>query len=255
MIQSTGKRYALLATFALGMVGMLVMASMASATHPRPKGATPLASSLVVSYKPCTSPNETHALPLGVPSCNPPVQTSNFLTVGSPDVNGAAANSTGKFALAVVSTPDVTIKSTITDIRCLNNAASGCAAGPSNANGQNDYTGTLEGTAIIRITDHNNGNPGPGGTDAATVTDIPFPVVSLTQPGSIPGCVSTASTTIGSTCTTNTTANTVAPGVVVAGKRANIEIGQVQIFDGGTDGSGATHGDNTLFEVQGIFIP
>jgi hypothetical protein len=240
---------------AVGMVGMLVMASMASATHVRPKGATPLASSLVVSYKPCTSPNEQHALPLGSPSCNPPVQTSNFLTVGSPDVNGAVANSTGKMRLDVVGTPDVKVASAITDIRCLNPAAAGCAAGPSNANGQNDYTGTIEGTAIIRITDHNNGNPGPGGTDAATVTDIPFPIVSLTQPGNVPGCVSTANTAIGSTCTTTTTYNTVAPGVVVAGKRANIEIGQVQIYDGGTDGSGSTHNDNTLFEVQGIFIP
>lgn len=240
---------------AVGMVGMLVMASMASATHVRPKGATPLATSLVVSYKPCTSPNEQHALPLGSPSCNPPVQTSNFLTVGSPDVNGAVANSTGKMRLDVVGTPDIKVASTITDIRCLNNAAAGCATGPSNANGQNDYTGTIEGTAIIRITDHNNGNPGPGGTDAATVTDIPFPIVSLTQPGNVPGCVSTANTAIGSTCTTTTTYNTVAPGVVVAGKRANIEIGQVQIYDGGTDGSGSTHNDNTLFEVQGIFIP
>lgn len=249
------RKMALPVVLAIGALGLLVVSQVATASHPRPKGATPLRASLVPSYKACTASNSQHGAPLPFLSCVPPVQSSNFLTVGSPDVNGAVANSTGKMRLDVVGTPDVKVASAITDIRCLNNAAAGCAAGPSNANGQNDYTGTIEGTAIIRITDHNNGNPGPGGTDAATVTDIPFPIVSLTQPGNVPGCVSTANTAIGSTCTTTTTYNTVAPGVVVAGKRANIEIGQVQIYDGGTDGSGSTHNDNTLFEVQGIFIP
>src|SRR5437667_8063465 len=68
---------------ALGALGLMVMAQMASATHPRPKGATPLRVSTVPAFKQCTAPNRTHGLPLGFPSCNPPVQTSNYLTVGS----------------------------------------------------------------------------------------------------------------------------------------------------------------------------
>jgi hypothetical protein len=242
---------------AFGAVGMLYGASSALATHPHPKGATPLASSLVVAFQPCTTPTpgEFHGTPLSSPSCTPPVQTSSFLTVGSPDANGAPANSTGKLRLDVTGTPDVKVASTITDVRCLSNATGGCAAGPSNLNGQNDYTGTLQDTEVLRITDHNNGTPGPGGTDAATVQDISFNIESLVQPGSVPGCTSTASTTIGSSCQTTTTINTVAAGAVIAGQKANIEIGQVQINDGGPDGSGASTTGNTLFEVQGIFIP
>ena len=80
---------------AVGVMGLMVMAQMASATHPRPKGATPLRVSIVPAFKQCTAPNRTHGAPLAFPSCNPPVQTSNFLTVGSPDANGAPANSVG----------------------------------------------------------------------------------------------------------------------------------------------------------------
>ena len=38
---------------------------------------------------------------VSVPSCSPPVQASNFLTVGTPDANGAAANSVGSLRLEV----------------------------------------------------------------------------------------------------------------------------------------------------------
>ena len=81
---------------ALGALGLMVVSQVASATHPRPKGATPLRASLVPAYKACAAPNRTHGAPLAFPSCNPPVQASNFLTVGTPDANGAAAaNSVG----------------------------------------------------------------------------------------------------------------------------------------------------------------
>ena len=42
--------------------------------------------------------------------------------------------------------------------------------------------------------------------------------------------------------------------VVKDTKRAIVEIGQVQVIDGGPDGVVATT-PNTLFGVQGIFIP
>ena len=44
------------------------------------------------------------------------------------------------------------------------------------------------------------------------------------------------------------------PGAVKDVKRAIVEIGQLQVFDGGPDGVAATD-PNTLFSVQGIFIP
>jgi len=234
---------------ALGALGLMVMAQMASATHPRPKGATPLRVSTVPAFKQCTAPNRTHGAPLAFPSCNPPVQTSNFLTVGSPDANGAPANSVGSLRLDVqagVPGPpedsDVLIKSNITDVRCTP-AGGATVCNSANAADGPDYSGEVQGNAIIRISDHYNG---PGLNEAATVQDIPFPVNAT--------CANVASTTIGGTCTANTSANATVPGSVKDTQRAVVEIAQIQISDGGADGQVAT-ADNTLFGVQGIFIP
>jgi hypothetical protein len=231
------------------VVGLLVSAQVSSATHPRPKGATPFRVSVVPSFKQCTAPNRTHGAPLAFPSCNPPVQSSNFLTVGSPDANGAPANSVASVRLDVqagVPGPpedsDVLIKSSGTDIRCTA-ATSPTVCNSANAADGPDYSGELQGNATIRISDHYNG---PGLNEAATVQDIPFPVNAT--------CANVASTTIGGTCTANTSANATVPGSVKDTQRAVVEIAQIQISDGGADGQVAT-ADNTLFGVQGIFIP
>jgi hypothetical protein len=137
----------------------------------------------------------------------------------------------------------VILSGSVSDVRCLpGNAACGAA----NAASGPDYTGEIQTTATIRITDHFNAVAPGGGTDPATVVDIPFPVNTT--------CTGTGSTATGSVCTTATTANAVVPGAVKDGKRAVIEVGQVQTLDGGTDGVVATS-PNTLFAVQGIFIP
>src|SRR5262245_7334412 len=234
---------------AAGVMGLMLMAQMASATHPRPKGATPLRVSVVPAYKACTAPNRTHGAPLAFPSCNPPVQTSTYLTVGSPDANGAPANSISSIRLDVqagVPGPpedsDVLIKSSGTDIRCTPAGGAAVCATANAADGP-DYSGELQGNATIRISDHFNG---PALNEAATVQDIPFPVNAA--------CVATASTTVGGTCTANTSANAAVPGSVKDAQRAVVEIAQLQIMDGGADGQVAT-ADNTLFGVQGIFIP
>jgi hypothetical protein len=242
---------------ALGALGMMVMATAANATHPRPKGATPFRASLVPAYNACASPNRTHGTPLAFPSCNPPVQTSTSLTIGSPDANGAGANSVGSIRIAVVAgapglpeDSDVSITSNATDIRCKAGVA---ACGAANAADGADYTGEVQANAQIRITDHWNAVAPGGGPDAATVIDIPFPVNAP--------CTSSGSTATGSTCAVTTTANAVVGGpgpwadpAVKDTKRAVIEISQLQVTDGGTDGVVATT-PNTLFEVQGIFIP
>jgi hypothetical protein len=226
------------------------MASMASATHPRPKGATPFRVSLVPAFQACTAPNRTHGPPLSFPSCNPPVQTSNSVTVGTPDANGAGANSTGFVKLEVkagVPGPpedsDVLITSSGSDVRCK---AGTTACGSANAADGADYVGQLQGNATIRISDHDNAVAPGGGPDAATVVDIPFPVPAQ--------CASTASTAEGGICTANTSANATVPGSVKDGKRGVVEIGQIQISDGGPDGQNGTQ-PNTLAFVQGIFIP
>jgi len=247
---SIRKRMVLPVAFAAAALVMMAVASLASATHPRPKGATPLRVSMVPAFNQCTTPNRTHGPPLAFPSCNPPVQSSTAITVGTPDANGAAANSEGFVKLEVfIGVPgppddsDVFIAANITDVRCK---AGTTACGSANAADGADYTGGLQGNATIRITDHFNAVAAGGGTDPATVVDIPYPISAA--------CAATASTAIGATCTANTSANAAVPGAVKDGKRANIEVGQISITDGGPDGIVGTT-PNTLFEVQGIFIP
>jgi hypothetical protein len=236
------KLFGIVMLAALGSV--FAVSQIASASHVRPKGATPLRASMVPAFKACGTPNRTHGAPLAFPSCNPPVQASSFLTVGTPDNNGAASNSIGSVLLKVKSTSpeDVIIQSSGTDVRCMPGTSPTVCNSPNAADGP-DYSGELQGTATIRISDHYNG---PSLNEAATVIDIPFPVNGT--------CLNTAATTIGGTCSVNTTANAVVPGSVKDTQRGVVEIGQLQINDGGADGVVST-ADNTLFSVQGIFIP
>ena len=172
------------------------------------------AASMVPAYNACAAPNRTHGPPLAFPSCNPPVQSSTSLTIGSPDANGAGANSVGFIKLAVkVGAPgppedsDVNITASATDIRCKAGVA---ACGSANAADGADYTGELQGTAQIRISDHFNAVAPGGGTDPATVIDIPFPVVTTVRGD-------WRSRRVGSTCAITTTANAVVPGAVKDG--------------------------------------
>jgi hypothetical protein len=246
----TTNRKKLAMAVAVAALGVLIATQIASATHPRPKSASPIRVSLVPSYEQCTAPNRTHGPPLAFPSCSPPVQTSDYVTVGTPDANGAAANSAGYFLLKVVPhtccpPQDAVVKAEITDVRCKpGTSANVCSS--ANAIGGPDYAGELRTNATIRITDHYNATSPGGGTDPATVIDIPFPVNMF--------CTSTADTSIGGTC--NVTAGPVAVGPPSSSvpARAVVEVTQLEVFDGGADGQAATAG-NTLFAVQGIFIP
>jgi hypothetical protein len=232
-------------TLALVLVAVgLMLAQLAGATHPRPKGATPLRVALVPAYEKCTSPNRTHGPPLGFPSCNPPAQTSRYLTVGSPDANRAGARSIGFVELKVsMVSGRVAFTASITDVRCLPGTSGAVCTGANAADGP-DYSGELQMNAMIRISDHYNG---PGLNEPATVVDIPFPA-NLT-------CANTADTSIGGACTVPP--NAVQPALYPDGAgatRSVVEITQIQVFDGGADGRTSTQ-DNTVFEVQGVFIP
>jgi plastocyanin len=220
-----------------GGAGMSGTVTVTTPGFPRPKGATPVNTSLVIAYKPCSASNSTHGAPLSSPSCNPPVQQSNFLTVGTADSNGKAANSIGSTrAYAVPGDPgtpadeaDVLLNSSITDVRRKTDLA--------------DYAGELQAALTLRITDKNSGG---SGVDPATVSDLQF---TFTLP-----CAVTSDTSIGSACSVATSADAVMPGAVQEGDRASWELGQVKVFDGGPDGVAST-ADNTLFAVEGLFIP
>ena len=246
-------RYRTLASFAfvIGALATMLFVQSAGATHPRPKGATPIRLSLVPAYAQCTAPNRTHGPPLAFPSCNPPAQASSFLTVGTPDANGAPANSEGFVKIEViVGTPgppddsDFAITFNLSDVRCK---AGVSTCGNSNAVDGADYTGQLQANATIRMTDHYNAATPGGGTDTATVVDIPFPINNE--------CASTADTSIGGLCQISTSAVALGlPSSSLEGKRVNIELAQMRISDGGPDGQVST-ANNTPFAVQGLFIP
>jgi hypothetical protein len=146
-------------------------------------------------------------------------------------VNGRAANSIGSvlFRADVGNPSDVRVDVSLTDVR--------------QAPGLGDYAGELQETTSVRLTDRGSG---PAGDEAATVQDTPFPVT-------VP-CGVTPDPAVGSTCSVSTTFNAVVPGSVPTGKRSVWQLGQVQVFDGGSDGVASTPG-NSLFAVQGVFVP
>jgi hypothetical protein len=206
---------------------------------PRPLSASPVRSSLVPAYAECTAPNRTHGAPLDSPSCNPPVQRSSRLTVGTSDANGKNPTMTGSIKLSTIvgtpSTPadeaDLLITFRTTDVRDT--------ATPALA----DYTGELQGRMELRITDRRNGDTG---NDTATVTDLSY---TFTVP-----CAATGSTNTGAVCQLNTTADAITLGTVPEGKRSIWQLADVEVLDGGPDGDAETP-NNSVFLTQGVFVP
>lgn len=172
------------------------------------------------------------------------------MTVGTPDANGAPASFTGFLRLTasygVAGPPDdayIEFTASISDVRCKPGTS---PCGNANAAGGPDYTGELQGDATVRVTDHNNALAPGGGVDAATVVDTRFPV-NLS-------CANTANTATGSVCNLSTATCLGCVTDAKDGKRMIIEITQLRVFDGGADGV-VTTTPNTLFAVQGLFIP
>jgi hypothetical protein len=207
--------------------------------YARPKGATPTTIRMVPAFDECMSSNASHGAPLAVPSCSPPVPSSDYLTVGIPEANGKSANFVGVVILkAVGESPvdpnngdqaDVDITISLTDIR--------------NQGDLTDYTGEVRAVLGLRITDLFNGefldDPATG-TDAAVAIAVP--------------CSSTAGPE-GATCNLSTTADAVMSDVAREGQRGVWGLGEARVYDGGSDGDADTTGDNTLFAVQGLFAP
>ena len=88
-----------------------------------------------------------------MPSCNPAIPSSDYLTVGAPDVNGKPANFMGAVNLKVLGESpidpdngdqaDVEIAVSLTDVR--------------KASDLTDYTGELSAVLSLRTTDRHNG--------------------------------------------------------------------------------------------------
>jgi hypothetical protein len=230
----------------LGATGFVVMTSIAGASHPYPQNATRCvrhSCRRTTSALRPTAPTGRHSRS---PSCNPPTQSSSSVTVGTPDANGAPANSIGSFTIRVslTSSENLILSASISDVRCKPGTT---ACGNANAADGPDYVGELEANTTVRVTDHFNAAGPGGGTDPATVVDIPNPVRMF--------CTSTADTSKGGVC--NVITGPCPPGgcsTIRNGDRTVIGIDQIRVFDGGADGQVGT-GANALFAVQGIFIP
>jgi TolB protein len=201
-------------------------------SYVRPRGASPLRVPVVPSFRPCTASNITHGEPLAFPACSPPVQSSDSLTVGTPEANGQPGLSTGNVLLKLnTSIQNVAVSVTLSDVREQGSLA--------------DYQGELQLRFGARVTDKRNG---PLLNEPATVSDF-------TVRGTVP-CAATPSSSAGSSCLFTTTLGAlIAASSPVTGGRQVWEIDQLRLFDGGPDGDGDTEGDNTLFATQGLFIP
>ena len=101
----------------------------------------------------------------------------------------------------------------------------------------------------MRITDRYNGSAPGGGADQATGGET-FEVT-------VPCGATPTPNTIGSTCELTTTADAVYgnPSTVKEATRTVWGLGQVEVYDGGADGDVDTPTGNTLFAVQGVFVP
>jgi hypothetical protein len=275
-MNSTRKSMSLSLAFSFAtLLGLACVAQLASASHLRPRGATPVREALVVAYKSCpndvvTAPNSTHGGPFPAggsnDSCTPAAPASDSLEVGTPDANGAGANFIGSVRLRVQlnDSPDpndVLINASISDVRCRTSTdASVCnptSTLPNTAAGQ-DYTGKLLVSIPTRITDHYNDDGSSNFTASGTVSDAAFefslPVTLGCEPTDDP-LAPTPGDTTGSTCADSTSMNALVPGSVQTGSRANVQIpGPIDVFDGGPDGDVSTT-PNTLFLEQGFFVP
>jgi hypothetical protein len=220
------------------------------ASYARPKGATPMYTSLVPTYQECTTPTNTHGEPLAFGSCNP-AQGSPNLTVGTPDSDGApSANFIGSVRLSVCAAAacggtDVGVRTSLTDVRCQS-AETACDLVP-NLGGEADYTGELSLNLSVRPTDKSNADAPGAAAEPGTVED-------LTVPATIP-CTATSDLSTGGRCELSTTVNALLPGSLVAGARAIWQLGQVTVADAGPDGSVSTPSGAAPFAVQGIFVP
>jgi hypothetical protein len=201
----------------------------------RPKGATPMRVAFVPAYQQCTSPNRMHGAPNTFQSCNPPVQSSNFLTMGSPDANGVGANGVASLTMTAIAgnpaTPaneaDMGLNFSATDVR--------------NKSDLSDYTGELKVTMPLRITDRDSG-PDLIGTTQDSAYSFAIP------------CTATTATNVGSNCTLTTTTNSLVPNTIKESVRSVWQLGKVDVMDGGADGVASTD-PNTRYLTQGYFVP
>ena len=271
---------------ALTAIACLGLTAQAFATHARPKGASPANFRLVPAFEECFGPNMTHGPPLSVPSCNPTIQSSTYLTMNAPDRAApfnTAADGSGLVTLSTTclvpgtttqvtgagATPpcsdagdqeDVKVTATMSGIRCVGVGGQGnCAGG-----GGSLYNGKLLLDMPMRLTDHHNQIvPNPAGADCSDTISCSATTDFATWPIGLQ-CAS-------GNCNYTTSVDLTVPGALLESKRAVVQLGPVEVQDAGLNGQLAAapspaagacppacqaDGDaNTVYLTQGFFAP
>jgi hypothetical protein len=202
-------------------------------SHVRPISAHLVRVPLVPAYRPCTSPNRQHGPPLAHGSCAPPTTASPNLTV-SPGFD--IGRSTGFVRLKTnigepggVDDTDVRMRMRLTNVM--------------RASDLSEYTGEIRASVRLRVTDKERDDF----TISSTIQDFPL---ELDVP-----CVPTPDSEDKSVCDLATNLDVLIPGSTPEHTRAIWALDQAQVYDGGPDEDVDTKGDNSLFAVQGIFVP
>jgi dipeptidyl aminopeptidase/acylaminoacyl peptidase len=209
--------------------------------YARPKGATPFHAALVPAYSACTTADRLHGPPLASPSCNEPEQTSPNLTVGTADSNGQPAKYIGSLRYdTIVGNPSTSANEADVHIEVLQSDVRW-------ASDLTDYTGQLWTQITWRITDGFTNSLDGASPSQATLIDIPITTAII-------NCAATADPAVGASCDQSTSFNAIVPGAIKERRRMVIELGQVEMYDGGPDGQAGTSPDS-VFARQGLFIP
>lgn len=221
----------------------------ALASHARPQSATPSSIKLVPAFEECFGANSTHSTPLNIASCNPPIQSSAYLTMNAPD-RVAPFNTTANAQAAMVfslaclnpgtTTPtgqtppcsnagdqeDIKIDFTAKDIRCVGAGGQGnCTSG-----GGSLYNGKLLVDISMRYTDHYNHTTGQA-CDATTT--CPGTADIAGTPEAWPMGIQCSA----GNCNYTTSVDLTVPGATLEVKRAVIELGDIQVQDAGLNGN------------------
>lgn len=262
-------------TLTVGSLLALSMPGITYASHARPLSATPTTISLAPAHKlagaagpNCPGTVITHGPPIAVPSCNPPREESDLLTMKAPDrpapFNGPA-NGKAYFQLKVFCTDSTAVPCltnpgdqlddqftlVFTGITCKVANPGGCSGAGAGYSGSVGLSATA-----IRITDHyNNTIPNPPGADCSDTISCPATVTDY------PAFFN--STCVGGNCSVTTSADAaIGPGAVLEGKRANWEfvgLGASQqafeVYEEGLDGNFNAAADNKVFLRPGLFNP
>lgn len=211
--------------------------------YARPKESASLRVPLVIAYRRCALPgNRLHGPPLDAPACSPPTQRSEHLVVGTGDANRRAAKFHGYLRYTVLS-GDTTTAEDEADVRLVASATDIRRKAD-----LQDYRGELQARISVRLTDELNSRSVAGPYDETATTS------NFTIPFTVP-CTPNADAAVGANCSVTTSVDTVVPGAVIEGKRAIWEVGKVILLDGGPDGVASSEAGNTVFGVQGVFVP